>query len=381
MDTANNTPVVLRLDDPVELLAYLPYRLGFWPEESAVFFAVRSAAHEPDPEVRWRPGLVARVDLVDLADPAPDGGARLRRDMLGHLRADGAEIVFMVLYTGAAPAHAEAGDRWPTGPAGTVTRWWLREGSGADPSRVWLVSGERYRCLECDAQPCCPPGGHPLARIRQSRIGAEMVFGGMTYAPSRADLLRHVEVGAALRASAVRAAARWRRKQVRAGGSRMAWLSTLAARWDQALVSTGPLDRATGADLGALLVGLEEPLVRDAVLLSVASGAPVLQVLHDDGEALLAQVFSPGGEPPERDLAARATDVLHHLVAVAARGRTAQVWAVLAWLAWYEGNGARADLCLHQCLEQDPQHRLASLIRRAVDHGIPPGWARARSVA
>lgn len=372
MPTSKKPTVVLRLDDPKELMAYLPYRLGFWPEESAVFFSVRASGGPDAASSRWTPGLVARVDLADLAHPDRDYREAVRADMLAHLRSDGAGAVFLALYT-AEPLEPGAS---PPGPAATTVRWWLAGGIAADPSRIWVVSGDTYRCLECRDEPCCPAGGHPLARIEQSQIGAEMVYHGMSYAPSRAAVVRSVPIENRTRQAMIRAAARCRRRNVASGAARSAWLADLATRWEEALAGPEAPMHMPAARLGPLQVGLEERHVRDAVLLSVATGVPTTRALGAEADLLAAQVFSPGGTPPEPARIARACDVVHVLAAGAARGRSAAAWAVLAWLAWYEGNGARADLCLQRALRQDPTHRLAQLIRRAVDHGIPPGWAR-----
>lgn len=406
MDTPHNTQVVLRLDDPLELLAYLPYRLGFWPEESAVFFSLRACREQEG--IRWDPGLVARVDLADLAHP--DSGVRtdVRSTMLGHLRNDGAEVVFLVLYTqepvsrpaanpttatsagvvtstGPAAPHGTGPPSGPApsgaGPAAEVVRWWLDQGVAPDAARIWVVSADTFRCLECRGEPCCPATGHPLSRIGDSRIGAEMVFRGMTYASSRAHVVQPARVDQQVRRDAVRAAARWRRRRVAGGPGRRTWLTGLARRWDQALADGVPVPALSPAELAALLVGLEEPLVRDAVLLSVATGTPAVRALNTDGTTLLDQVFGSGGPAPDQARMRRSTEVLHLLTAVAARGRAAGAWAVLAWLAWFEGNGARADLCAAECLTLEPAHRLGELIRRAVVHGIPPGWARVSPAA
>ncbi|HLS24278.1 MAG TPA: DUF4192 domain-containing protein [Beutenbergiaceae bacterium] len=371
MRTSNQPTVVLRLDDPKELMAYLPYRLGFWPEESAVFFCLRPR----DPTSgsgRWKPGLVARVDLADLAHPDTSHREAVRADLLAHLRTDGATAVLVVLYT-AEPVRL--GEARP-GPAATTVRWWLSAGLAADPSRVWVVAGDTYRCLECQDEPCCPTGGHPLSRIGHSQIGAEMVYHGLTYAPNRAALLAPVHIEPRLRQAAIRSSARWRRKQVAFGPDRTAWLTELTSAWDQAMTAAEEPLKMSATRLGALQVGLEDRSVRDAVLLSVATGTPAVHALGAGADVLAEQVFSHGGAPPEPTRISRACDVVHVLAAAAARGRSAAPWSVIAWLAWYEGNGARADLCLQRALSEDPTHRLAQLIRRAVDHGIPPGWAR-----
>src|SRR5699024_1725064 len=138
-------------------------------------------------------------------------------------------------------------------------RWWLDHGVEPEASRIWVVSGDTYRCLECRTEPCCPSAGHPLSRIGDSHIGAEMGFRGVTYASSRAGVVQPVRADEQMRRAAVRAAARWRRRRVSGGPGRRAWLTSLARRWDRALAGAAPVRTIPAADLGVLLVGLEEP--------------------------------------------------------------------------------------------------------------------------
>lgn len=365
-------PTILRLDDPAELLAYLPYRIGFWPTESAVLLSLRG-----DQESGWRPGLVARVDLADIG--AETRGAQLRAELIDHLYADGATLTFLVIYTRTAFADVRRGHS----AGGRTLTWWLQQHEIAEATRAWVVSPERYRCVECRQEPCCPDQGHHLQRLESSAIAAEMIYHGMSYAPSRDQVLPMPAPDPQTRARVVRASGKLRRRQIVRGAHREEWLDELTRRWDRFLAAPGTLDReeVSGTDLAALIVALEEVTVRDAVLVAVATGVSVARARGPAGIAMLDQVFSPQGPAPQQDRLQRATEGLLYLSGLTARGRSASIWAVLAWMAWFEGNGARADLCLVRCAEEDPEHRLAMLIRRAVDHGIPPGWARAGTAA
>ncbi|MFS0705447.1 DUF4192 family protein, partial [Cellulomonas sp. 179-A 9B4 NHS] len=183
-------PVILRVDEPRELLAYVPHRLGFRPHESAVAVGLRGP--------RARVGLVVRVDLDDLASPAH--GPQLARTLAGHLDADGATRVLLVAYTerpsgehlaGRAAAHlAEACDV-PVGPVEAL-----------------LVSGGAYRCLACPPG-CCPPGGRPLDDLRGTRVGAEMVLSGSVVADRREDVASIPPAPAEARRAVARARRRW----------------------------------------------------------------------------------------------------------------------------------------------------------------------------
>src|SRR5690625_3642748 len=366
------TPAILRLDDPAELLAYLPYRIGFWPTESAVLLSLRG-----DQASGWRPGLVARVDLADIG--ADTHGEHLRTELLNHLYADGARLTFLVIYTATGYDDVRRG----RSAAGRTLTWWLAQPEIADASRAWVVSPERYRCVECRQEPCCPDQGHHLQRLESSAIAAEMIYQGMSYAPSRDQVLPVPAPDPQTRARVVRASGKLRRQRIVRGAHRQEWLDELTRRWDRFLAAPAALDRegVSGTDLAALIVALEEVAVRDAVLVAVATGVSVARARGPAGIAMLDQVFSPRGPAPQQDRLHRATEGLLYLSGLTARGRSASIWAVLAWLAWFEGNGARADLCLVRCAQDDPDHRLAMLIRRAVDHGIPPGWARAGTAA
>jgi hypothetical protein len=90
----------LRLGHPRELLALVPYLLGFEPRDSAVLVGLRPPGH--------RVGLVARVDLPDLLRP---DGAELAAALADHLHDDGTAEVVVVLYAGEGDPRGAAGPR------------------------------------------------------------------------------------------------------------------------------------------------------------------------------------------------------------------------------------------------------------------------------
>ena len=91
---------VVRVAGPEDLLAYIPYRLGFQPAESVVAVSLTGP--------RQRVGLVARVDLADLRlrqpdDPDGPDGAATARWLTDHVVADGADRAVVILYTATDP--------------------------------------------------------------------------------------------------------------------------------------------------------------------------------------------------------------------------------------------------------------------------------------
>jgi hypothetical protein len=54
----------------------------------------------------------------------------------------------------------------------------------------------------------------------------------------------------------------------------------------------------------------------------------------------------------------------------------APVCALLAWVAYLRGDGARANVALERALRSDPQHALALLLQAALERAVPPGELR-----
>nr|KEP22393.1 hypothetical protein DA06_00705 [Georgenia sp. SUBG003] len=75
------TTQTVRLTDSRDLIAHIPFRLGFHPAESAVLVTLRLT-----PRGSREVGLVARMDLADLAGPgtAAPGRCRARRPCRRH---------------------------------------------------------------------------------------------------------------------------------------------------------------------------------------------------------------------------------------------------------------------------------------------------------
>ncbi|WP_168217837.1 DUF4192 domain-containing protein [Occultella kanbiaonis] len=363
----------LHLDDPPELLAYLPFRLGFLPHESLVLLAIRADA-DGGPEI----GVVARVDLADLSHP----GLGLGEHVLGQLAIDGAVAVFAAVYTESS---------WPAvlsgrGAAGAALAWWLAQTPLAHPTRTWLVGNRFYRCIECTSSPCCPPAGQRVDDLTTARIRAHLVYQGESYVASRADLLPDLRCGATDRRTAAGAATRERRRRERLTGAELAhWRADMRARWRRLLGAAAPGGERRGtrevladipaAEYGHLLAGLEDTQVRDAILLSVAAVTRIEDPADADSSRILEAVFT-GELMPDQATLTMAEAALVAVAAHAATARAAPALATLAWLAWWNGDGARADVLVAAALERDPSHRLARLLRHVVDRAVAPGWAR-----
>lgn len=410
MTSAPPAPV-LRVSAPRELLALVPYQLGFTPRQSLVLVSLRGP--------RRRVGLTVRVDLPHLG-PEVRGAVAAHRtapDLLERLRAlaerlvqlvadDGATAVVAVVYDrppagheahdaemGSLPAARSAQDVPGAEVAGLVevVVGAACEARGLPLADTWWVDGERYRSLTCWGQSCCPPEGWPLTDLSGSLVAAEMVSRGAAPVAERPLLLADLGEERPERVEvAERAERSWRRRARRAGQDR-ARSARLRAE-GLALVRRALADAAGGdgpapADLGAVAATLADPWVRDAVLLALVPGSgpvPERLALHGTdprADELLSRLVSGSAGPalaPDTDLLEQGERLLTAVVRhVPGRG-SAHALAVLAWLSWWRGDGARAVSCAERALATGRHISLARLVLDILDAGVPPAWVRAQ---
>ncbi|GAB2480394.1 hypothetical protein GCM10027063_23210 [Promicromonospora xylanilytica] len=417
---------VVRVAGPEDLLAYIPYRLGFEPAESLVAVSLTGP--------RQRVGLVARVDLDDLRlrqpdDPGGPDGAATARWLADHVVADGADRAVVVLYTATDPTV-------PTGAARrAVDLLRARLERRLPGTEAWLVTPTGYRALDCADPTCCPAEGRPLTTLQGSRIAAHMVLEGRTVAGTREERYALRPAPEAARTQARRAAARWsdthrrllnrtrfpdgggpvdgtapvdapaRRSRgplasssqaLRAERELAEWGAQSLDLWRSAVraaAGAGPGQKATLApvDLGKIGAALADTPVRDAVLLSLAPGteetASRTARRQVDGDtdtatgAVMARIVDPElGVPPDEKLTRAARDVLEAVVTHVPRNRRAPAYLLLALVAWWHGDGGLAAERVADALGVDPGYRLALLLRGAIVGGVPPGWVRRERV-
>ena len=337
---------------------------GVPPQDSAVAVALRPP--------RGRVGLIARVDLPDLAEP--ELGPALCRRLVTHLVGDGASRAVLVLYVAEDPRPWPPGDapdgavvgavgppdgdapgtrrepEEPSSPTGrptptSRTTWPSRTpcepsatSAGRPPassatSRCGSSGQSGYLALDCLDPACCPPGGRPLARAAVDRGGRAHGAGGRHGGrlPGRASCRTGPPPPArvATRAGRRRARRRDGRRPRPAGAGRSR--RGAPTRWPPGAPSSpravpgGP--PPTDAGLGRLLTALDDVRVRDAVLLTLVAGSGDLpersvedRPAHDEplGRAVadaLAAIVSPrDGVPPDAGTLAGATALLEHVV-------------------------------------------------------------------
>ncbi|RYV50330.1 DUF4192 domain-containing protein [Pengzhenrongella frigida] len=384
----------IRVREPRELLALLPHQLGFRPQESAVAVSLRHP--------RGRVGLIARVDLDDLGDVV--GGPQLARGLVSHLVSDGAIRAVLVLYTAEDPRYPAAGRPWAAG-SGVPRRATLAR-AAAEQFResavpflpdvaVWVVARSGYLSLDCADEACCPPGGRPLRDLDETMVSAHMVLAGSLVADSRDDLARISPAAAQARHNTARVAqrSRARRVEARAAGAwaEHRWRAEGLASWRDAMErSLAGVAGAPPAVLGRIEAALTDVRVRDAVLLALVPGTGDLpertlvgpteravgEVAASTSDALGVILDPHRGVPPDDELVTAGVDVLERVVAHTRTPDQAAALTLLALIAWWRADGARAGVLLDRALGVDPDHRLARLLNDAVTRGLSPGWMR-----
>lgn len=265
---------------------------------------------------RRRIGLTMRVDL-----PPGDRVRNVARTLLARVRQDGGRAAVVTVFCEGTqhPDLVEA-----LAAAG--------EAVGAPVVEAVHVAAGRWTSYLC-AGACCPTEGTPVGEA-PALLRAEQALDGRVVLGSREELVRSLAAPDGDAFLEAVAAAR--------STPPTEPLQQVAAALDE-VAQGGSLDLATAARVGVLL---HEIAVRDAVVSwALERGDAVL--------ALAEQVARLVGPPED-----------------------APVCAVLAWVAYARGDGARAAVAVDRALHTDPGYALARLLQAALDGALPPAVVR-----
>ncbi|MFK0249876.1 DUF4192 domain-containing protein [Amycolatopsis azurea] len=314
------------LKDPADLLAAIPYILGFHPENSVVVFGQKG----PD---RKRQGLTMRVDL-----PPPGLEIDQARDLAARLA--------VTDHTGATVAVVGGG---PPNPAGRPPRRrFLRrlESSLAENGipllhSLWtpsITEGARWRCYR--DQDC----GGVLPDPRKSVAAAVTAGEGHITYESRADLERLFAAGPPETLA--------RRAGILTGLGGPPWGNSdpVEAGLAEVNAALARVERGVEAITDEQAVRLAWALslveVRDACLLTAA---PVDAPLARTAEALWLRLARELPEP-----------------------ESAEALCLKAHAAYVRGDLTIANMALARAREVDPEHRMARLLAAALDGMLAP---------
>jgi hypothetical protein len=311
------------LTSPHDLLAAVPFLIGYHPSNSLVLVALK------DDSV----GMAMRVDLpiVDLIGEATSASYDLLATHFTREEADGA---FLVAYI---PHDCQTGESVLINASAALMR------AGVEIKESLLVQDNRFRSLLCIDTTCCPPEGSPVPEIDTSRIAAEHVIAGHPMPYQNVDQL--IDSIAALPSSLD-----------------PDWLAEVNSYWvesDAEELNDLQRDGATAViDLAGEFEAGRAAEDRELV-------ARVIGRMSD----IQVRDFALGSHSPET------TDwywqMWRELLLIAPRGFVAPIASVYAALAYERGEGALAQRALDRAFADDEKYSLALLLRRVFTAGWP----------
>ncbi len=399
----------IRLAGPADVLAVLPYQLGYHPSDSLVAVVLR------DRQV----GLVERIDLPP--DDAVDEACAAAVEPLLREAPDSVLLVGYESHPGAALPLADA----------------VRDGllaAGIVVLDRLVVRDGRWYAPDCETG-CCPSRGDEQAIPRDSPAVAPFVALEVAPLPGRQSLAGLVSADPELTAPVAAALCRLDSSIDRlidrsidvavdgeggdamggaTGGSgpgerlvavhRLRYLATWATVLEVSDTNdTGVRGRrrdrrgrdGKGGDghvweaeqVALLVASLRDVQLRDALIAWICPGTLPLDALSPDlVDALQSCLPDPAWVGHQGDEVAvvagrRVVTRLQSVVRAVPDEQAAALLTVLANLAWWLGDGALTRVALDRALEHSPGYRLARLLERMVDLGVRPRSPRSELTA
>ena len=323
-----------RVSSPADLLAVVPYLLGFIPERSLVVVGARGPRHRIE--------VTLRFDLPD--PPNQEVAAGIAAHALSVLAGQQFTTAVVIGY-GPGPLVTPLADAIRQEVTGTSVE--LRDMLRVEQGRYWS-----YLCTN---PACCGPAGVPFNIDGPPVPVAMTATCGQQVLASRDDLAATIAPVTGTTAEAMcRETARAERIAARLITGTTGMDSTARSVTEhglkavQAVISTyrdgGTIEQASQfAWLSVALTGLW---------------------VRDDAWARM--------DPGHRHAHLRLwTDLTRH----AQPGYVAAPASLLAFTAWQNGNGALANLALDRALADNSGYSMAQLLRDTIDAGAPPSLA------
>lgn len=341
----------VRLRHPGDLVATIPYQLGYRPEHSLVVIALRAG----------RIGPIARLDLPEPARPGAGAEASANRAVRAAVAAllevldEHADTIAVLWF------ESHAGESGP-----------MRDALRAAADRLALtvstcvvVHGGRWVEIDPLTGRACPEGSHPVPADREVPAIAEFVALGVNPLASRRALVESVATQRDWALSVRRHRPATIDDPLRLWAR---WLGEPAVAADAASLGV-----REGARIARLLATLADRDLRDALIAGLCPGALPLGELPGPLARGVTHRLQPALErcdPPQ--IHARLVRVLR----AAPPGSVAPIATVTACHMWWVGDGALARVCVERALAEDPSYRLATLLEAMLDAGIAPGRER-----
>ncbi|TQK75792.1 DUF4192 domain-containing protein [Rarobacter incanus] len=359
---------IVRVSDPRELLAFIPYQIGYHPSDSAVVVSLRGHRH--------RLGVIARADLSDLR---ADG--RLAQALGDFLQRDGAVMSIVVVYS-------ESRGTWEN-----AVRPLVAACGRFSEVQVWWVCRDRFSRADPEALDRSQfewGTDRAVGDLSTTQVSATMVAHGAVIGESRQALgdvpeLRPEESQRVWRAGDRWAVARRSHPERWTAESLDLWdgvLDAAVARFGDVPLAFADIPPVTWAKLGT---SLRDVGVRDGVILRCAARALGIPNVAESGDSpgdiasVMRTIVTGAGTPcvPDPGILESVCGVMRIATSATRRKHRCDGLAVLGLLAWWEGSGARAREYCNRALAVRPGHGLAHLVAELLDRGIAPGWVDA----
>ena len=328
----------LRIGSPAQILAAVPYLLGFHPDHSLVVIGARPP--------RDRVHVTFRYDLPDppesayaseIADHAVDVFAR--------------EQVTMAILAGYGPGRLVT-------PVASQLRTRLA-GAGVEVREMLRAEDGRYWSYLCTDPACCPADGVPYD-VPSSSVAAQMTVAGNIALPGRAAVAAMIApLGDPARTAMQPGDGPTRRTMSVRSSPRQPGPARNGRQLLRPVIDAGL--RAVREAIGAYRSGGR--ISSDDAIAWLTITLADLRV-RDDAWARM----DPGHMAAHRRLW---TDVVRR----AQPGYVAAPAALLAFTAWQGGDGALANVALDRALSDTPGYTMALLLRDAIAAGAPPSMA------
>ena len=312
------THTTTQLTTPHDLLAAVPFMVGYHPKNSLVAMALREE----------KVVMAMRVDF-----PSQDLMAMTSTTIATHLLREEATEAIIVGYI---PAGVGAID-----PLATVRE--VITAQGLLVKECIEVHGDRFRSTLCADIGCCPPEGSPIPAISDSRVTAEQVAAG--------NPLPYLDLDEMKRSIAALPVDKELAKAIRK-----------ISEIDYELEDVTPSQREGARAINELALDFSE-------------------VGFSQNKALIALVLVRLLDLQVRDYAMglatestseRLWDMWRWLLRIAPRGYVAPVAVIFAAMSYERGDGALAQRALDRAFEDSPKYQMAKLLRRTFAAGWPP---------
>jgi len=163
----------IQIDGPANLLATVPYLLGFNPEKSLVIVAVKGQHDQ----------VVVSMTL-DLPDKMEDLDATFMNNLKETLKRSGADGLVAIFYVDTSPQGLQS-----------ISELLMAEISSEFHVRdILWVCDHKWASYLCSDESCCPKEGRALEIEKPSITKTELVLAGRSVASKKSDLTNFLEI-------------------------------------------------------------------------------------------------------------------------------------------------------------------------------------------